>query len=137
MDSRMIRAALCGIVLSWLAGCSAGSAPVPADPAQRGAQLYGGNCVSCHQADGHGIPNVYPPLAGSAVANGAALPLVRWVVLGERPASLAPGRYVTHMPKYGWMGDADAAAVLSYVRTHFGNASGAVQPADVAHARGR
>lgn len=128
---------LSGIALIWLAGCSPGSTPVPVDPAQRGAQLYEGNCVSCHQSGGQGIPNVYPSLAGSARANGAVVPLVRWVILGERPASFPPERYVAHMPRYGWMSDADAAAVLTYVRTHFGNAASAVQPADVAHAMGR
>lgn len=133
----MRRAWLSGVALVWLAGCSAGSAPVPLDSAQRGRQIYEGNCISCHQGDGHGIPNVYPALAGSAVANGAAAPLARWVVLGERPASIVPGRYVTRMPAYGWLGDADAAAVLTYVRTHFGNASGAVSAADIARALGR
>src|SRR3546814_12014613 len=31
-----------------------------------GGQLYTAHCVACHQANGAGIPGVFPPLAGPA-----------------------------------------------------------------------
>jgi len=32
---------------------------------EAGARIYAANCVACHQADGNGLPGIYPPLAGS------------------------------------------------------------------------
>jgi len=106
-------------------------------PAQRGEQIYSGNCVPCHQPDGHGVPHVYPALAGSALVNGEVAPLAHWVLKGERSAAIPKGRYTTRMPQYGWLNDADAAALLTHLRSHFGNTAGAVQAADIARAMGR
>ena len=108
-------------------GSSANAPPGVAAPAasasgaERGARLYEANCVACHQADGHGIPGVYPSLAGSALVLGEPRPLVRWIVRGIRPPSLPAGRYATQMPHFGWMTPADAAALATYLRSSFGN----------------
>ncbi len=125
-----------------LAGCSgggaapggastAGAAAVATDP---GGRLYDGNCIACHQADGHGVPGVYPSLAGSSVADGDVTALARWVIEGERPAALPEGRYATRMPQFGWLQPADAAALFTYVRSHFGNHAPAVAADAVAAA---
>jgi mono/diheme cytochrome c family protein len=105
-----------------------------ADP-DLGAKLYGQNCVPCHREDGKGISSVYPSLSQSPVANGDPAELVRWVLAGKRPASMPAGRYSTQMLQFGWMKDADAAALLSYVRSHFGNSSPPIDAATVAAAR--
>jgi mono/diheme cytochrome c family protein len=114
--------ALPGVV----AGCSPGATP---GPRQAGAELYNGNCVACHQQDAHGIPGVYPSLAGSPVVLGEPKAFALWVVKGRRPESMPAGRYGTAMPQFGWMKDADVAALLTYLRTHFGNAAPPVPPA--------
>jgi len=47
-----------------------------------------------------------------------------------------PGRYATAMPKFGWLNDADAAALLTYLRSSFGNrAPPWMQPPWRAHSR--
>jgi mono/diheme cytochrome c family protein len=102
-----------------------------------GERIYMGTCIACHQKDGRGITHVYPSLAGSPLVLGDPAILARWVLLGERPASLPIGRYSTLMLKYSSLSSDDAAAVLSYVRTHFGNAASAVDAAAVAAAVGR
>jgi mono/diheme cytochrome c family protein len=112
-----------------LAGCSPG-----APPERAGADLYNGNCVACHQQDAHGIPGVYPSLAGSPVVLGDPAVFARWVVKGRRPESLPAGRYGTAMPQFGWMRDTDVAALLTYLRTHFGNGAAPVPPAAVSRA---
>ena len=122
---------------AMLVGCSPGAAPLPLAPVQRGEQIYAGNCVPCHQPDGHGIAHVYPALAGSVLVNGEVAPLARWVLKGERSAAIPEGRYTTRMPQYGWLNDADAAALLTHLRSHFGNTAGAVQAADIARAMSR
>jgi mono/diheme cytochrome c family protein len=124
----------CGLV-----ACSAENnqapAPVAADEPDLGARLYGQNCVPCHHEDGKGLPGVYPSLAQSPVANGDAAELIRWVLAGKRPANMPAGRYSTQMLRFGALKDADAAALLSYVRTHFGNSSAPLDAASVAAAR--
>jgi hypothetical protein len=46
------------------------------------------------------------------------------------------GRYSTQMLQFGWMKPADAAALLSYLRSNFGNSAGPVDAATVAKALG-
>lgn len=122
-----------------VAACSQGKNEAPASasaPAQDlGATLYGQNCVPCHREDGNGLPGVYPPLAGSVVANGDPAQLVRWVLALQRPPSMPAGRYSTQMLPFAWMKDAQAAAVLTYVRSHFGNSAPPIDAATVAAAR--
>ncbi len=78
---------------------------------------------------------MYPSLAQSPVANGDPTELVRWVLTGKRPASMPAGRYSTQMLQFGWMNDSQAAAVLSYVRSHLGNSAPPLDAATVAAAR--
>ena len=134
--------ALCFLLLS---GCSpdSGSAAAPGAPgapgaaasADAGARLYNQNCVPCHREDGAGVPTVYPALAGSAVVNGDPVQLAQWVLSGKRPPTMPAGRYSTQMLLFGWMKDPDAAALLTFVRSHFGNDAPAVDAATVAKAR--
>ncbi len=89
----------------------------------RGEKIYAANCAACHQADGKGLPGVFPGLAGSALANGPARAHVE-IVLHGRPG--------TAMAAYqDQLNDADLAAVVTYERESWGNAGGPVQPADV------
>jgi mono/diheme cytochrome c family protein len=99
-----------------------------------GERIYNGNCVPCHQQSGAGIPGVYPSLAGSPVVLGDPVPLARWVIQGKRPASMPAGRYATQMLQFGWMKPQDAAALFSYLRSHFGNSAPPVDAATVAKA---
>jgi len=125
-----------------LAGCSPGAAPVPPTgaalppAADAGARMYSGNCIACHQQDAHGIPGVYPSLAGSPVVLGDPKELALWVIKGRRPASMPIGRYPTAMIQFSWMKPADAAALFTYVRSNFGNSAAAVDAATVQQALG-
>jgi mono/diheme cytochrome c family protein len=111
--------------------------PATAKTLDAGERIYSGNCVACHQSDGRGIPNVYPSLAGSPVVLGDPAVLALWVIKGQRPAGMPPGRYPTVMLQFGWLKDQDAAAILSYVRSSFGNAAAPVDAATIARAMGR
>jgi mono/diheme cytochrome c family protein len=111
------------------AGTAAKSAP------DRGAELYAQNCVACHREQGEGLPTIYPSLSGSAAVLGDPIELTQWVLSQKRPASIPAGRYSTQMLLFGWMKDADAAALLTYIRTHFGNSAPPIDAATVAKAR--
>jgi mono/diheme cytochrome c family protein len=117
------------------AGASAPGAHGSPATADAGARLYSQNCVPCHREDGVGVPTVYPALAGSPVVNGDPVQLAQWVLSGKRPPTMPAGRYSTQMLLFGWMKDPDAAALLSFVRSHFGNDAPPVDAATVAKAR--
>jgi cytochrome c oxidase subunit 2 len=92
----------------------------------KGATVYAGNCVACHQASGKGVPGAFPALEGSAIVNGPAEAQIALVLAGK------PG---TAMPSWKQLSDADIAAVITYTRTSWGNHGGDVMPAAVKAAR--
>jgi mono/diheme cytochrome c family protein len=96
---------------------------------QGGADLFRNVCAACHQPDAKGAvgAGAYPPLADDK--NLASTDFMLAVLLGG----------LRDMPPVGsMMSDAQVADVVTYVRTHFGNAyPGAVSAADVAAARRR
>jgi mono/diheme cytochrome c family protein len=114
------------------AACSQPSGPSAAD---RGELLYLQNCLPCHQQKGEGVPKVFPSLAGSAAVLGDPIELAQWVLSQKRPASIPAGRYSTQMLLFGWMKDPDAAALLTYIRSNFGNSAPPIDAATIAKAR--
>ena len=111
------------------AGAAAGSG------ADRGAALYAQNCVPCHHENGEGVPKVFPSLSGSPAVLGDPIELAQWVLSQKRPASIPAGRYPTQMLLFGWMNNEDAAALLTYIRSHFGNSAPPVDAAVIARSR--
>jgi mono/diheme cytochrome c family protein len=106
-------------------------APSEAAEAVSGAAVFNGHCAACHQANGRGLPGVFPPLAGSEFANGDSARLVRLVLHGlTGPVTVAGATFNGAMPAWqDQLTDAQIAAVLTYVRSSFGNASPAVSAA--------
>ena len=103
--------------------------------ADRGAALYAQNCVPCHHENGEGVPKVFPSLSGSPAVGGDPVELAQWVLSQKRPASIPAGRYPTQMLLFGWMNNEDAAALLTYIRSHFGNSAPSVDAALIAKSR--
>jgi mono/diheme cytochrome c family protein len=136
-----LRALLPSALLLFTAACSQQShhaptgAGAPAGVDDRGAVLYAQNCVPCHREKGEGVPNVYPSVAGSPAVMGDPIELAQWVLSQKRPATIPAGRYSTQMLLFGWMKDEDAAALLTYIRSNFGNSAPPVDAAMVAKAR--
>jgi mono/diheme cytochrome c family protein len=75
-------------------------------------------CAACHQADGRGLPALAPPLSGSAVVNGPASALIDVVLHGRDVDPAYPS-----MPPLAGLSDDQLAAILTYVRTSWGNAA--------------
>lgn len=106
----------------------AGPIAAAAEPPPRGDLVYAAVCATCHQAGGVGLEGKYPPLAGSEwLAKDAAVG-VRIVLHGLRgPIQVKGVTYVNEMPAQGQqLSDAEIAAVLTYVRSSFGNQAGPV-----------
>jgi len=117
---------------------SAGSAPVAttADPAlDRGRELYTTICTNCHQPDGRGLPGVFPPLAQSDFLMSDAKRAMRVLLEGlQGPVTVNGKTFDGVMPNFS-LADEDIAAVLSYVRSNFGNTGSAVMPDEVQRVR--
>jgi mono/diheme cytochrome c family protein len=100
-----------------------------------GKRLYS-NCMSCHQANGRGLPPVYPPLRNSEIVHGDPEMLVKILLYGLEGRIEVDGQtYNQVMPAAPIRGDDEIAAVLSYVRSAWGNTGSAVDPALVAKVR--
>lgn len=95
-----------------------------------GEAVFGNICIACHQPDGRGKGNDFPPLAGNpdlflsreypalVVLNGIAGPLQ------------VEGRsFDSAMPSFASLSDAEVAAVIRYVRDAWGN--GKLKPGDL------
>ncbi len=101
-----------------------------------GGQVFAAKCVACHQTNGLGIPGVFPPLAGSEWVLGNDKVLVQIPLHGILGVLKVKGAaYNGAMPVFDALSDAEIAAVLSYVRTQWGNAAPAVSAATVAAGR--
>ena len=101
-------------------------AALPASAADAdGKAVFQKSCAACHQATGKGIPGAFPSLAGNAFVQGP----------GQDPATvLLKGR--GGMPDFSAsLSDADMAAVLTYVRTSWGNRGDALSEQQVAALR--
>jgi len=99
------------------------------------AALYQAYCAACHLATGTAVPNLRPALAGSDLVNGAPEPLIAWVMYGTRPPAWVDRHYPPVMPPYARLSDTDLATVLTYIRTHFGNAASPVTAQTVGRVR--
>jgi mono/diheme cytochrome c family protein len=102
-----------------------------------GAALYAARCAACHQAGGTGVPGVFPPLAGSEWVSGGERRLVAIVLHGVTgPITVQGVRYDGAMPAFkNQLGDAELAAVLSHLRTRWGQGAGVVAAASVGEVR--
>ncbi len=77
-----------------------------------GEELFANVCQGCHMPDGAGAQGAgaYPPLAANKNLRASGYPV--YLILNGRRA----------MPPFGdMMTDGQIAAVVNYVRTHFGN----------------
>jgi mono/diheme cytochrome c family protein len=107
-------------LLSFMAFAQ-GTGPAGSEPAfsagfrffeMSGEELFANVCRACHMSDGKGAvgAGTYPSLAGNSNLESSGYP-VTVVVNGQRG-----------MPPFGaMMSDDQVAAVVNYLRTHFGN----------------
>ena len=114
--------------------------PVQVDPVARGKSLFMANCIACHQVNGQGVPNIYPPLAGSEWVNGSEEGVVRILLHGlSGPITVEGKAFNNIMPSFGATGfnwpDNKIAWVLTYVRQEWGNKAPEVTVEAVARIR--
>ena len=107
------------------------------DATKRGALLYLDNCAACHRPDGRGYEGVFPSLAGNPVVEtDNPLSLISIVLLGSQTSrtSTTPAQFA--MPAFAWrLTDQDAADVVSFIRSSWGNDAKPIEAPKVAALR--
>lgn len=94
---------------------------------ERGEKVYTAHCAACHQANGEGLPPTFPPLKGAPSVGGD---------VAEHIGIVLKGKAGTAMAAFGYLSDADLAAVITYERNAWGDSEGdLVSPADIGAAR--
>lgn len=103
---------------------------------QDGARIYADRCSACHREDGRGVAGDVPPLAGSDWVVGRRDQLLRIVLGGLEGDVVVQGEtYSGTMPRLWGASDAAVAAVVTYVRTSWGNDASPVSEQDVVAVR--
>ncbi|RYE21131.1 MAG: cytochrome c [Sphingobacteriaceae bacterium] len=92
-----------------------------------GLVVFTQNCVSCHQADGGGVPHMNPPLIKTPWVLGDQTRLINIILNGfKEDVEISGDRYSNVMPAFNYLKDQEIADVLTYVRNNFGNKASAV-----------
>ena len=94
----------------------------------RGKITYTTICIACHQAEGQGIIQAFPPLAKSDYLNADTKKAIGTVVHGMTgPVTVNGATYNSIMPQLG-LNDEQIANVLTYVYSQWGNNGTEVLP---------
>lgn len=111
----------------------------PAQPAaptaeqmEMGKKIYEtpGKCITCHQANGQGVANVFPNLVGSKFLLEQKVLAVTQVLNGSAKVGNKTVKYPAPMPPQVTTKE-EAVAVINYVLNSFGNNGGVVTMDDV------
>jgi mono/diheme cytochrome c family protein len=97
-----------------------------------GKTVYDARCSTCHGAQGEGKPSNWPPLAGNqSIEMESAVNPIRMVLNGGYPPSTAGNPKPYGMPPFaGLLSDDEVAAVVTYIRTAWGNRGTVVSARD-------
>ena len=125
---------------SWNATATGPAAPP--EPRVLGKRLYTANCAQCHQANGLGQAGAYPPLANSEWVSGSKHRLIAILHHGiSGPITVNGNLYNNNMPAWGDgapvpLKDEQISAILTYIRSEWGNKADPVSTEEVALIRG-
>lgn len=98
----------------------------------RGQAVYAKTCLSCHQVDGSGVPNLNPPLIKTKWVLGPKSVIIHQVLKGSSGTVEIDGdTFRNTMPPQPQLTDQQIADVLTYVRNSFGNKAPMVTTAEV------
>lgn len=88
-----------------------------------GYQLYTTNCANCHQADGKGMANLYPPLTGSKIIRDKAA-MACIIRYGMKDTIMVHGKpFSRPMPANAKLQELEIAEIITYVNMKWGQDS--------------
>ena len=92
-----------------------------AEKIEAGKQIYMQTCFACHQSEGQGIPNAFPPLAGSDYLNADVKRAIGAVVNGLTGEITVNGEKYNSVMTRQSLSNEEVADVLTYVYNSWGN----------------
>jgi len=105
---------------------------------QRGELVYKSVCLTCHQADGGGVPRMNPPLIKTKWVLGDKTKLITLMLKGmNEPIEIEDEEYHNPMPPHTELNDQQIADVLTFVRNSFGNKASMVTSSEVKSVRAK
>jgi mono/diheme cytochrome c family protein len=87
----------------------------------RGKVVYEELCVTCHLADGKGIPSVFPPLAGADYLLKNQKESIRSIKFGQQGEITVNGTTYNNVMAPQGLSDAEIADVMNYILNSWGN----------------
>jgi nitrite reductase (NO-forming) len=106
------------------------------DQVLAGKELFAGTCSVCHQANGAGLPGVFPPVAKSdylAADPKRAIGVLLHGLTGK--VTVNGTEYNSVMPPMNQLNDDEVANILTYLLNSFGNPGGRILIDDVKKVR--
>ena len=100
-----------------------------------GSKIYNQACFACHQADGKGLPGVFPPLAGSDFLKADPDRAVAIVIHGLQGEITVNGNKFNSIMTPQPFNDQQIANVLTFVNNSWGNAGPVFTAAQVKKVR--
>jgi mono/diheme cytochrome c family protein len=106
-------------------------------PAINGADIYRKSCSSCHQENGQGLTNIFPPLSGTdVIKSNDPTEHIKIVLFGLEGKTINDIKYTTPMPAWkDQLTDEEVAAVINHERTSWGNSAKLISADDVKKVR--
>ena len=86
-----------------------------------GKNIYSKTCFACHQSEGQGIPNAFPPLAGSDFLNANPSKAINAVIHGLSGEVTVNGKKYNSVMTSQTLTNEEVANVLTYVYSQWGN----------------
>ncbi|HNB81956.1 MAG TPA: c-type cytochrome, partial [Chitinophagaceae bacterium] len=100
-----------------------------------GKSIYSKTCYACHQVNGEGLQNAFPPLAASDFLNADLNRAIGIVLHGKSGELVVNGKkFNSTMPAQS-LSDEEVANVLSFVYNSWGNSKKEITPAMVSKLR--
>lgn len=96
-----------------------------------GKELFGRTCFACHQPEGQGVPNAFPPLAKSDFLNANPDRAIGAVLHGLSGEITVNGKKFNNVMTSQNLTDQEVADVLTYVYSSWGNNKTVITPAKV------
>ncbi|MCJ0824684.1 copper-containing nitrite reductase [Luteimonas sp. 50] len=106
------------------------------DQIKAGEALFAGTCSTCHQANGEGMPGVFPPLAKSDFIAADPKRVATIITHGlQGPVTVNGKDYNSVMPPMAQLTDDEVANISTYVLNSWGNPGGHVTKEEAAEIR--
>ncbi|MGV3558857.1 c-type cytochrome [Larkinella arboricola] len=125
-----------GLCLLTLTGSAQTKKPASKSAPGPGQQIYEQYCLTCHQVDGSGVPNLNPPLKQTDWVQGDKTRLINVILKGlQEPIEINGETFDNVMPAHDFLSDKEIADVLTFVRSNFGNKADAITAEEVKKVR--